>query len=131
MKPQQLPQQYSSAGFNQANRDQVAPSINQITRRPSISTEQPVGPQSIQRADSRIGAAPQAPLQPNTQQISVQRPIQQINAQPQFQPRQILQQVLNADFPIPPIFFHATRHAFVLFCLKNHEQIEHRSINFI
>lgn len=105
MKPQQLPQQYSSAGFNQANRDQVAPSINQITRRPSISTEQPVGPQSIQRADSRIGAAPQAPLQPNTQQIPVQRPIQQqINAQPQFQPRQILQQVLHTDFPISPIF---------------------------
>lgn len=105
MKPQQLPQQYSSAGFNQANRDQVAPSINQITRRPSISTEQPVGPQSIQRADSRIGAAPQAPLQPNTQQIPVQRPIQQqINAQPQFQPRQILQQVLNTDFPISLIF---------------------------
>lgn len=97
MKPQQLPQQYSSAGFNQANRDQVAPSINQIARRPSISTDLSVGPPSIQRTDSRIGVAtPQAPLQTNPQQIPVQRPIQQqqINAQPQFQPRQILQQVI-------------------------------------
>lgn len=100
VKPQ-LPQQYSSlAGLNQANRDQVAPTINQITRRPSVvSTELPIGHQSIQRTDSRIGAAPQAPLQaPSQQQIPIQRPIQQQqhqpSAQPQYQPRQILQQVL-------------------------------------
>lgn len=99
---QQLPQQYSSvAGLNQANRDQVAPTINQIVRRPSVvSTELPIGHQTIQRTDSRIGVAPQAPLQSSQQQISIQRPIlqqQQSNTQPQYQPRQILQQVLFSN----------------------------------
>lgn len=103
VKPQQQlpPQPYSSAAaLNQANRDQVASSINQIGRRPSAQqpTDQPV---ATQRPDSRIGSAQQAPLPQQQQPISVQRPIQQHqqqNAQPQFQPRQILQQVL--PFPI-------------------------------
>lgn len=111
MKSQQQlpPQPYSSASaLNQANRDQVASSINQIGRRPSAQqpTDQPV---ANQRPDSRIGSAQQAPLPQQQQPISVQRPIQQHqqqqpqqqqqqNAQPQFQPRQILQQVL--PFPI-------------------------------
>lgn len=95
----QLPSQFSSVtGINQANRDQVAPSINQITRRPSISSDLSVGPQSIQRTDSRVGIAPQASIQSNQQQIPIQRsiqqqPQQQPNTQPHFQPRQILQQV--------------------------------------
>ncbi|XP_031624620.1 putative uncharacterized protein DDB_G0271606 isoform X2 [Contarinia nasturtii] len=91
---QQLSQQQYSSSLNQANRDQDArpPSsttINQITRRPSVvSTDLPVGPQSIQRTDSRSSVVPQA----GQQQIPIQRPIQQQQQQPQFQPRQILQQ---------------------------------------
>lgn len=114
VKPQQqLPQQYSSVqGLSQANRDQIAASsINQIGRRPSAQQQQqpsdlPVAPQSsIQRPDSRIGSAQKAPLSAHQQPpISVQRPIQPQqqqqqqpsqpqSAQPQYQPRQILQQV--------------------------------------
>lgn len=97
-------QQFGGTGLNQANRDQIASSINQIGRRPSA--QQPgdysAPPQStIQRPDSRIGSAqPTAPLSAQQQQqqppISVQRPVQpqQQQQQPQYQPRQIIQQVI-------------------------------------
>lgn len=114
MKPQQqLPSQpfsSSASGLNQANREQVASSIIQSGRRPS-PTDLPV---ASQRPDSRVGSVQQAPLPaPQQQPISVQRPIQQQqppqqqqqNAQPQYQPRQILQQVLPSFESTNCIFF--------------------------